>query len=128
MCKLCVNFALPVFLCRCNVRLSRRSQVVNMRYQVHEMQSDDVKQILQIQARLYSAGLLENADLFLNRLALSPGTSFVAHVESELLGYLLAYPWAQSTPPELNVVLSTLPQDANSWFLHDVPSLPELRA
>ena len=80
---------------------------------------------LHIQARLYPATLLENADLFLNRLALSPGTSFVAHVDSELLGYLLAYPWAQYTPPELNVALSTLPQDANSWFLHDCSISPE---
>lgn len=96
-----------------------------MRYKVREMQTDDVERILQIQARLYPATLLESADLFFNRLALSPGTSFVAHVESELLGYLLAYPWTQSTPPELNVALSTLPQDANSWFLHDCSVLPE---
>lgn len=96
-----------------------------MRHQVRAMQADDVETILQIQARLYPATLLESADLFLNRLALSPGTCFVAHQGSDLLGYLLAYPWTQATPPELNVALPALPKGADSWFLHDCSVLPD---
>ncbi|MCD0504826.1 GNAT family N-acetyltransferase [Bordetella petrii] len=93
-------------------------------HRVRAMCRRDIDEVLSIQASVYPAALLEGADLFLNRMQVSPGTCMVAHGEHGLLGYLVAYPWVSGHPPTLDVALDALPEDADSWFVHDCAVLP----
>lgn len=92
-----------------------------MALQVRHMQVEDVPDILHLQTLAYPGILHERAEFFLNRLALSSQTCWVAREANEgrLLGYLVAYPWDDGLPPSLDVLLPALPATAPYWFLHD---------
>ncbi|WP_028354846.1 GNAT family N-acetyltransferase [Bordetella petrii] len=94
------------------------------RHRVRPMRPEDVEPVLRIQSSVYPAALLEGATLFQNRLRISPGTCLVAESGAGLLGYLIAYPWRADRPPALDTPLDTLPEDADSWFVHDCAVLP----
>jgi len=94
------------------------------RHRVRPMRPDDVEPVLRIQASVYPAAILESPALFLNRLRISPGTCLVAESGAGLLGYLVAYPWLADRPPALDTPLQALPDDADSWFVHDCAVLP----
>ncbi|SOE46640.1 GCN5-related N-acetyltransferase [plant metagenome] len=81
----------------------------------------DIPDVLDVQAAAYPAILNEEAGFFLNRLALSPATCWVARdaASDAMQGYLVAYPWSGGLPPELGQALPSLPAGADHWFLHD---------
>ncbi len=98
-----------------NSTLSPKSRV-----QVRRMREQDVPGILPLQIAIYPGTLHERAEFFLNRQALSPQTCWVAQEgDGGLLGYLIAYPWHDGLPPELDLTLPCLPEPATCWFLHD---------
>lgn len=87
----------------------------------------DVDAILEVQAVAYPGFLLESADFFLNRLALAPAHCWVAQAAAPgdgVLGYLVSYPWDAGLPPTLDAPLTTLPEPADHWFLHDCAVAP----
>ena len=91
------------------------------------MLAGDVDAILEVQAVAYPGFLLESADFFLNRLALAPAHCWVAQAAvpgDGLLGYLVSYPWDAGLPPTLDAPLTTLPEPADHWFLHDCAVAP----
>ncbi|OAS91796.1 acetyltransferase [Achromobacter xylosoxidans] len=91
------------------------------------MLAGDVDAILEVQAGAYPGFLLESADFFLNRLALAPAHCWVAQAATprdRLLGYLVSYPWDAGLPPTLDAPLTTLPEPADHWFLHDCAVAP----
>lgn len=91
------------------------------------MLAGDVDAILEVQAVAYPGFLLESADFFLNRLALAPAHCWVAQAAAPgdgLLGYLVSYPWDAGLPPTLDAPLTTLPEPADHWFLHDCAVAP----
>ena len=70
----------------------------------------------------------EGRDCFENRLALNPGGCFVLAGEGgDLLGYLVAYPWADNAAPALNTLIATIPDDASIMYLHDLALDPAVR-
>lgn len=95
--------------------------------EVRHMQAEDLPAVLQLQEAAYPGTLLERDAFFLNRLALSPQTCWVAKEDCDalLLGYLVAYPWGDGLPPELDVPLLRLPEPAACWFLHDCAVHPQ---
>lgn len=97
---------------------SQQATIV-MTYHVRHMQLADIDSILLLQARVYDSSLLEDADFYRNRLAISPQNCWVAERQTNLLGYLITYPWTRAMPPELNTSLQALPADADCWFVHD---------
>ncbi|MFY1848064.1 GNAT family N-acetyltransferase [Achromobacter dolens] len=91
------------------------------------MLAGDLDAILEVQAGAYPGFLLESADFFLNRLALAPAHCWVAQAATprdRLLGYLVSYPWDAGLPPTLDAPLTTLPEPADHWFLHDCAVAP----
>ena len=91
------------------------------------MLAGDVDAILEVQAVAYPGFLLESADFFLNRLSLAPAHCWVAQAAAPgdgLLGYLVSYPWDAGLPPTLDAPLTTLPEPADHWFLHDCAVAP----
>lgn len=88
------------------------------------MQAGDIHAILDVQAAVYPADLLEEASFFANRLELAPHTCRVAERGGALLGYLIAYPWDAGLPAALNQPLDALPSPATTWFVHDCAVAP----
>jgi len=90
------------------------------------MLASDVDGILDAQTLAYPDFLLESAAFFLNRLTLAPAYCWVASTQDDdtLLGYLISYPWDAGLPPALDVALTTLPAQADHWFLHDCAVVP----
>ncbi|MDH5856753.1 GNAT family N-acetyltransferase [Lampropedia aestuarii] len=93
---------------------------------IHTLQTQDIDDVLKVQSSAYPTHLLEDADFFHNRLALSAATCWSARdaQTGAMLGYLIAYPWDGSLPPSLNVPLQRIPAQATHWFLHDCAVTP----
>lgn len=93
---------------------------------IHALQTQDIGDVLTVQSNAYPAHLLEDADFFHNRLALSAATCWSARdaKTGQMLGYLIAYPWDAGLPPSLNVPLERIPAAATHWFLHDCAVTP----
>ncbi|SFD16344.1 GNAT family N-acetyltransferase [Pragia fontium] len=96
-----------------------------MQYHIRPMKLADLDAIFDIQASVYHSDLLESQAFYENRLQLSANTCWVATTEkNQLLGYLISYPWIRTFPPALGEVLATLPEHADSWFVHDCAISP----
>lgn len=69
----------------------------------------------------------EDADVFAERLRLYPQGCAVLEDESYLVGYALTHPWRYGEPPSLNSRLGNIPQNATTYYVHDVALLPQAR-
>lgn len=70
----------------------------------------------------------EDPDVLIERQALSPEGCHVFETdEGALVGYLLSHPWIFAVPPSLDSFLGSLPEDSDSWYIHDLVLLPEAR-
>ena len=69
----------------------------------------------------------EDISVIAERLALYPHGCLVFGGPHGVLGYTIAYPWMQAHPPRLNTRLQRLPVAPDTFFIHDLALLPELR-
>lgn len=69
----------------------------------------------------------EDAQIFAERLHLYPQGCLVLEDGKHLLGYVLAHPWHFGAPPALNSLLTRIPHDATTYYVHDVALLPAAR-
>lgn len=94
--------------------------VVGMTLQIELMRLHDLDQVLEVQADVYDADILEDRSFYQNRLELAPESCWVARdADDQLQGYLVSYPWAGLLPPSLGDALNSLPAPADQWFIHD---------
>lgn len=93
---------------------------------IHALEPQDIGDVLTVQSSAYPTHLLEDADFFNNRMALSAATCWSARDAQTglMLGYLIAYPWHGGLPPSLNIPLERIPTAASHWFLHDCAVTP----
>lgn len=59
------------------------------------------------------------------RLALYPAGCLVAARGGTILGYAISHPGLLGRPPALDVLLGTLPENADCLYLHDIALLPQ---
>jgi len=69
----------------------------------------------------------EDAEIFAERLALSPAGCHVLHGPTGLAGYVISHPWHADDPPALNTLLATLPACPATWYIHDLALHPSAR-
>ncbi|CAM4303818.1 GNAT family N-acetyltransferase [Kerstersia similis] len=94
---------------------------------IETMRLEDLDAVLDLQAQVYDADILEDADFYANRLALAGTSCWVARAgNTSVCGYLISYPWDEGLPPALNAPLQGLPQPADTWFLHDCAVAPRM--
>lgn len=104
------------------------------------MQISDLPHVMGVQAQAYGDVMLESEATLASRLALSPGTCWVAvdavdaadatHVstnEPRVAGYLFTHPWRLAAPPPLDIVLDALPDAPDCWYVHDMALAPRTR-
>ncbi|AKM30294.1 hypothetical protein AB870_09540 [Pandoraea faecigallinarum] len=97
------------------------------------MRIGDLPQILAVQAVAYGDVMLESEAALGSRLALSPGTCWVAEDtprargEASIAGYLFSHPWHLAAPPPLDTILDALPEAPDCWYVHDMALAPRTR-
>ncbi|MGO3743550.1 GNAT family N-acetyltransferase [Kerstersia sp.] len=92
---------------------------------IETMRLEDLDAVLDLQAQVYEADILEDEAFYTNRLALAATSCWVARAENaKVCGYLISYPWDTGLPPALNARLEGLPPAADTWFLHDCAVAP----
>ncbi|MHC3940802.1 hypothetical protein ACI0FR_02116 [Paenochrobactrum sp. BZR 201-1] len=62
----------------------------------------------------------EDVSVFQDRFDLYPAGCFVLEADNHIAGYGISHPWALNEAPVLNSLLQVLPQNASSYYLHDV--------
>lgn len=86
----------------------------------------DIAAVSAIAARVHP-GFFEEDAVFADRLTLSPDGCWLLEGERAPLGYVLAHPWRLGSVPALDTVLGTLPEAADTFYLHDLALLPGAR-
>lgn len=91
------------------------------------MHADDLTMV-------YETGCIVHPDypeaksVFEDRFNLYPKGCFVLQANQTALGYAISHPWPAFTIPALNVELCSIPDNAKSYYLHDIALLPQARA
>jgi ribosomal protein S18 acetylase RimI-like enzyme len=88
------------------------------------MQTADIGDVIAI-AAIVHPGYPETDDVLAERLALYPAGCFILDRDGAALGYLLSHPWRYADPPRLNMRLERLPEQPDTYYLHDIALLPE---
>lgn len=70
----------------------------------------------------------EDRAIFADRLAVFAPGALVLQGDTQLLGYSFSHPWMRLSAPALNTLLQQVPEEADSFYLHDVALLPQVRA
>lgn len=78
-------------------------------------------------AKLAFPDHFEARECFEERLELYPQGCFVLACERQVQGYLIAYPWALGSIPPLNSLLGGLPDQKDTFYLHDLALHPDRR-
>lgn len=90
------------------------------------MTAADLPAVTEISAAVHGH-YAESEAVYAERLALWPTGCFVWQQGDAIAGLLVAHPWHRATSPELGALLGTIPQDADSFYLHDIALLSETR-
>jgi GNAT superfamily N-acetyltransferase len=69
----------------------------------------------------------EDTAIFAERQRLYPDGTRLLELDGIPTGYLLSHPWRYKALPELNSLLGALPEDADTYYLHDLAILPKAR-
>lgn len=69
----------------------------------------------------------EDRAIFANRRALYPRGAHVLELEGALAGYCIGHPWRIEWPLALNSLIERLPDEPDTYYLHDLALLPAAR-
>lgn len=69
----------------------------------------------------------EASEVLSERQALYPAGAYLLEIGERPAGYVLSHPWRHGSLPALNSLLGTLPDDADTYYVHDLALLPLAR-
>lgn len=69
----------------------------------------------------------EDPKVIAERLQLYPAGCFVLECGPATQGYAVGHPWLFGCPPALNTQLQALPAHPDTFYIHDVALMPEVR-
>jgi predicted N-acetyltransferase YhbS len=95
--------------------------------EIRTMVEADIAAVLEIQAVCYTAVTPESDASLHAKLRASQSTCFIASIEGDVVGYLIALPWELSNPPALNAETCRLPLSPDCLYLHDLAVAPGAR-
>ncbi len=90
------------------------------------MQQADLQDVSAIAARVHP-DYPEDDAIFAERLRLYPAGCRVLAAGAKLYGYVLSHPWRAGQVPKLNTLLGDLPAEPDTYYIHDIALLPEVR-
>ncbi|WP_343070340.1 GNAT family N-acetyltransferase [Pelagibacterium limicola] len=95
-------------------------------YNWRPMTRRDLPFVSAIAGRVHPDFFEEDA-IFSERRSLAPEGCWVCEGDQRPLGYVLSHPWTLQAPPALNTALGALPEDPDSFYIHDLALLPKVR-
>jgi ribosomal protein S18 acetylase RimI-like enzyme len=69
----------------------------------------------------------ESDEVLAERQLLYPYGTYLLEVNERPVGYVLSHPWRSGTLPPLDSLLGTLPESADTYYIHDLALLPVAR-
>jgi len=90
------------------------------------MTAADLDPVLAI-AEIVHPSYPEDLEVFIERLRLYPRGCQVLETGHGLAGYVVSHPWRHGLPPKLNQLLDQLPEQADTYYIHDIALLPATR-
>lgn len=69
----------------------------------------------------------ERPEVFAERLSLYPAGCFMLDHDGAAEGYLISHPWHRRSPVPLDQLIGSIPEEADSYYLHDLALLPDTR-
>jgi hypothetical protein len=90
------------------------------------MSAADLPPVMAVAEKVHPA-FPEDREVFAERLRLYAAGCLVFHAGEDIAGYVVSHPWLAMNPPALNSRLGMLPDHAETYYVHDVALLPELR-
>ena len=83
----------------------------------------DIPAVDTIAAAIHAV-LPEHAVVFAERQRLYPEGCFMLEVDGVAAGYVISHPWHYLRPPSLNTLVERIPEDASTYYIHDLALLP----
>lgn len=90
------------------------------------MQETDLDRVTEI-SDVVHRDYRESRAVYAERLKLYPAGCRVLDCDGIVQGFIVAHPWYRDASPKLNAMLGALPENARSFYLHDIALLPETR-
>lgn len=84
-----------------------------------KMRADDVPAVTETGNSVHP-DFPEDQSVFQDRFDLYPAGCFVLEHENKIVGYGISHPWTLDEAPALNSLLQVLPDNATSYYVHDV--------
>jgi ribosomal protein S18 acetylase RimI-like enzyme len=72
-------------------------------------------------------GFFEAEDVLAEKFALYRNGCYLLEVSERPAGYVLSHPWTLGSLPALNALLGEIPQNADTYYIHDLALLPVTR-
>ncbi len=88
------------------------------------MQERDLQSVQEIETKAYAGDLVESFDVLLAKYRLMPELCFVARVDDQVAGYVIAHGWDRDTSPGLHKVYEALPE-VEAVHIHDMAVDPQ---
>jgi GNAT superfamily N-acetyltransferase len=90
------------------------------------MTAYDLKAVEEIAAAVHPE-FYEAPDVLAERHELYRNGCYLLEIGVKPAGYVLSHPWREGEPPPLNAPLGAIPDDARTYYLHDLALLPVAR-
>lgn len=90
------------------------------------MTAFDLKEVSAIAAKVHP-GLFESGEVLAERQQLYPNGAYVLEIGTRVAGYVLSHPWRAGAVPPLNAPLGAIPDEADTYYIHDLALLPMAR-
>jgi len=90
------------------------------------MTSSDLLKVSMIGNGIH-VNFFEDPGIFAERYALYPRGCYVLESVNGIQGYIVSHPWYFKKPPALNTLLQSIPQSAETFYIHDVALLAVAR-
>ena len=86
---------------------------------------DDLQAMIEIAAAVHP-GHPERPAIFAERLALYP-RGVLVFANGAPAGYAISHPWMLNRSPTLDMLLGELPSRPDTFYVHDIALMPEMR-
>jgi ribosomal protein S18 acetylase RimI-like enzyme len=90
------------------------------------MTAYDLKAVEKIAAAVHP-GFYEASEVLAERQRLYHNGCYLFEIGEKPAGYVLSHPWRDGAPPALNAMLGEIPDDAVTYYVHDLALLPVAR-
>lgn len=87
---------------------------------IRELHERDLETLLHIQANAYPADMLEDGDVFRQKLVAFPAGCLGYEAEGALAAYVFSHPWRGPVPVSLHSTTLVIPPDPNCYYIHDL--------